>query len=96
MELDWKKAVIITGAASAMGAAIYYLLQPANDEESSENTVPKPTPKQDITPTPRQEIRQTPVPEPALNKPKLISIFNQMAKRLGERLVIPNSDTNQA
>ena len=80
MEEDWKKAVIITGVASAMGAALYYLLQPSNDEESSENTVPKPAPKQPITPAPRQEIKQTPVQEPALNK----------------RLLIPNSDKYQA
>ena len=96
MEVDWKKAVIITGVASAMGAALYYLLQAVNEEESSENIVPNPTPKQTTTPAPRQEIKQKPVKEPALNKPKLITLFNQMAKLLGERLVTPNSDTYQA
>jgi hypothetical protein len=96
MEMNWKKAGIITGVASAMGAALYYLLQPAYEEESRENTVPNPIPKQTITQAPRQEIKHTPVQEPALNKPKLISLFNQMAKRLGERLVIPISDTYQA
>lgn len=93
MEVDWKKAAILTGVASAVSAALYYLLQPANDEVSVDTAVPSPPSKPTVAPAPKQNMQEN---EPELNKEKLINVFNYMSTRLGERLVTSNLDTNQA
>lgn len=92
MEVNWQKAAILGGLAAAGVAAVAYLLQPVEDEET-----PTPPPKQktqkssvsnaSAQPASRAEELKKSVNEPKLNKEGLIRLFGKVRERLSQKIV---------